>query len=42
MHACTSSVEINYPGSASWSHERVPTLCDAVPHDFDIIVPIGS
>lgn len=42
MHACTTSVEINYPGSASWSRERFPTLCDAVPHDFDVIVPIGS
>lgn len=42
MHACTSSVEINYPGSAPWSPERFPTLCDAVPHDFDVIVPIGS
>lgn len=22
--------------------ESFPTLCDAVPHDFDVIVPIGS
>lgn len=39
---CLSSVEINYQGSASWGCERFCTLCDAVPHDFYIIVPIGS
>lgn len=42
MHACLSSVEINYQGLASCSCERFYTFCDAVPHDFHVIIPIGS
>lgn len=41
VHACASGAEINYLGSASRSLERFCTLCDAVPHDFHVIVAIG-